>query len=132
MKTRFTILDKRGYVFDEHTIHHLPDDFMITLSIGDNQYVFNKEGRLYVNVINESYWIVKYTNPNVFKGEALYFYTLATDDQHAKSLAFKCDGFINYIYMRKFDICNVIMVKQKTIDTDKLNTVEYFKEDPLL
>lgn len=131
-KVNFRILNKNNYVVDEFE-RTLPDDYLLQLNINDNYHYFNDNGRLYNQTPILHIFCVKYTTPSIFKGEALYYFTLATDDHDAKRKALRCDEFMEKIHIPHFDKIYLIATKPilKTFDMSKLNTVEYFKEDPL-
>ena len=132
-KVNFRILNKKGFVIDEFE-RNLPEEYLLQLNINENYHYFNGEGRLYNQAPITYAFCVKYTNPNIFKGEALYYFTLATDDHDAKRKAMRCDEFREEILMVNFDKNKLIATIPilKTFDMSKLNTVEYFKEDPLM
>ena len=132
-KVSFRILNKNNYVVDEFE-RTLPDNYLLQLNINDNYHYFNEEGRLYLQEPIKHVFCVKYTNPTIFKGEALYYFTLATDDHDAKRKALKCDEFREKLNVNKMSAFYFTVTKPilKTFDMSKLNTVEYFDEDPLL
>ena len=132
-KVNFRILNKKGFVIDEFE-RNLPEEYLLQLNINENYHYFNGEGRLYNQAPITYAFCVKYTNPNIFKGEALYYFTLATDDHDAKRKAMRCDEFREKIFTSNFNKNNLIATIPllKTFDMSKLNTVEYFDEDPLL
>jgi hypothetical protein len=132
MKVKLSILNKHGFV-QQHFEYNTTDDNTLLLSIDDNNIYFNSEGRLYVNTIEEIF-AVKYINPNEYMGSALYFYTYATNDLNAKSIAMNNKDFINQINMQNFDKNNIVVIKPNTaiFDDANLGKVIYYEQDPLI